>query len=151
MLNNSTMQKLTYSLILLLSVVFFACKEKKPTTPSTPVVEKDTTSVVVEDTVVQDTVMVEELEPEEEIVVEEATGPYYVVVSSFVNEQNAQKTLTKYKDLGYPAGIISRPKGRNPEFLRVYLAQSSDKKEALKLARDISRQLDVRAWVLVNP
>ena len=144
------MHKLSYTLLLLTAILFFACNGKKATTPSTPVVKE--TVAVVQDTIQEDTVMLEVLEPEiEEPVKEVAVGPYYVVVSSFVNEKNAQATLEKYKKLGYPAGIISREKGRNPEFLRVYLAQSANKKEALQTAAEVSRQLDVRAWVLVNP
>lgn len=142
------MHKLSYTLILV-AIFTFSCKDKKPATPATPIINETATEEV--DTLQEDTIVVEEIPQIEEPVIEETVGPYYVVVSSFVNEKNANVTLEKYKKLGYPAGIISREKGRNPEFLRVYLAQSNNKQEALKTATEISRQLNVRAWVLVNP
>lgn len=138
-----------YTSVFFIGVALCACDGKKApkTKVETPIIKTvEPTEIKADTTVIEETIVKEEVEK----IAPTKKGPYYVVVASFVSEANAQKVMEQYTQKGYAAGITSRAKGQNPEFFRLYLDNSDNKSEALASARKISKELDLKAWVLVN-
>ena len=80
-------------------------------------------------------------------VVEPVTGPYHVIAGAFRFQENADKKITQLQEQGYSAKKI----GKNRYGLhQIAYGSFNNRKEALENLRDVKRNHNKKAWLLVK-
>ena len=147
------MKKIGYLLLAFLVVFSFSCKkhkkgqEEQPKTEDTLVMEQPVMpfeqevtpydSTIVDSTTTDQVMTVDEqtnqITPVSDQEIEKQQGNIYIIVGSFRNYQNAQKTKAFYEKLGYKPQILPQVGGKN----RVAIESFTD----LTTARNRLREL----------
>lgn len=87
-------------------------------------------------------------EAEKKVHIESGTGNYTIVVASFKEKSNAEKTLKRWTDAGYDAMITEKDaEKKGSKWYRVSIGRYETKQDAMKAAAKLADAFEAGYWI----